>query len=136
MGKNGTVLEVSFDVLVTDEDIDDIMVSALEGGITYWADMAIVRGEKRVAMWGHEQIARGGELDIHVVEPFDRDNTEWYTLTKEKFLEGLKRWLKVPGTELAPLPHGECFGIDPGHIDGVAADEIIQYALFGEIVYA
>lgn len=35
MEKRGEIIEVSFNVLVTDEDIDDIMVSALEGGINH-----------------------------------------------------------------------------------------------------
>lgn len=133
--ETNSILNLNFSVLVTTEDIDDIMVSALEGGITYWANRAKVPEEKRVAEWGHEQIARDGELHIHVVEPFDQDDTEWYILTKEKFMEGLKRWLEVPGTELIPLPHGERLGVDTSQIDGAAADEIIQYALFGEVVY-
>lgn len=122
-------------LVITEDDVDDIMCSALEGGINYWCDTAKVPEEKRVARWGHEQIARDGELHIHVVEPFDQDDTEWYILTKEKFMEGLKRWMKAPGTELIPLPHGERLGIDTSQIDGAAADEIIQYALFGEVVY-
>ena len=52
MGKNGTILEVSFSVFVTDEDIDDIMVSALEGGITYWCQEAEVIGEHLGEGWG------------------------------------------------------------------------------------
>lgn len=45
MGLNN-VLNLSFGVVVTPEDIDDIMVSALEGGITYWANRAKVPEEK------------------------------------------------------------------------------------------
>lgn len=41
-----------------------------------------------MAEWEHEQIARGGELRIRVEEPFDDEDTEWYVLTKEKFLNG------------------------------------------------
>ena len=133
--ETNSIVNLNLSVLVTTEDIDDIMVSALEGGIAYWADRAKVPEKKRVSEWGHEQIARDGELHIHVVEPFDQDDTEWYILTKEKFMEGLKRWMKVPGAELIPLPHGERLGIDTSQIDGAAADEIIQYALFGEAVY-
>lgn len=51
MGLNN-VLNLSFSVVVTPEDIDDIMVSALEGGITHWANRAKVPEEKRVAEWG------------------------------------------------------------------------------------
>lgn len=43
------VLNLSFSVVVTAEDIDDIMVSALEGGITHWANRAKVPEEKRAA---------------------------------------------------------------------------------------
>lgn len=130
------VLEITIHVLVTQEDIDDIMVSALEGGINYWCDAAKVEEEDRVADWGHEQIARGGCLKIHVIEPFDDDDTEWYELTKEKFLSGLKRYLQTPGTEITTLPSGNHMGLDTGQIDANGADEIIQFALFGEVVYA
>lgn len=50
------------DVKLTVEDIDDIMVAALEGGINYWCSEADVVEERRCADWGHEQIARGGAL--------------------------------------------------------------------------
>lgn len=86
-------------VVVTEEDVDDIMCSALEGGITYWCDSARVQKDKRVASWGHEQIARGGELKIHVCEPFDDEDTEWYTLNKEKFMKGLEMYLHDPRYE-------------------------------------
>lgn len=63
-------------VIVTEEDVDDIMCSALEGGIVYWCNAAKVPADKMVASCGHEQIARGGELKIHVCEPFDDEDTE------------------------------------------------------------
>ena len=39
------VLSCALDVRVSNEDIDDIMVSALEGGINYWCRKAEVKGE-------------------------------------------------------------------------------------------
>lgn len=134
MGLNHA-LNISFRVIVTPEDIDDIMVSALEGGITYWANKAKVLEEKRVAEWGHEQIARDGELHIHVIEPFDQDDTEWYVLTKEKCLKGLEKYLKEPKySDCLEFVNHE-LRIDTCYVDADAADTIIQYALFGEIVY-
>ena len=59
------------DVKLTVEDIDDIMVAALEGGINYWCSEAEVVEERRCADWGHEQIARGGALVLHDVEDID-----------------------------------------------------------------
>ena len=130
------MITIEADVVVCPEDIDDIMVSALEGGINYWCDEARVQENKRVAEWGHEQIARGGSLMMHTIEPFDKDETEWYELTKEKFLQGLKMYLQDPDDRnVLDIDRGKLW-IDAGYIDGNAADEIIQYALFGEIVYA
>ena len=39
------VLRVNFNVVVSGEDIDDIMCSALEGGINYWCGKAEVDGK-------------------------------------------------------------------------------------------
>lgn len=55
-------LEVKFNVEVTNQDIDDIMCTALEGGITYWCRRAEVVGGKYLGEYAHEQISRGGEV--------------------------------------------------------------------------
>ena len=126
---------ISFSVVISPEDIDDIMATALEGGITYWADKAEVPEEKRVADWGHEQIARNGELLIHVIEPFDQDDAEWYTLTREKFLRGLEKYLKNPAYgNILEFIDGE-LEMDACYVDANVADAIVQYALFDEIIY-
>ena len=36
-------------VIVTEEDVDDIMCSALEGGVVYWCNAAKVPADKMVA---------------------------------------------------------------------------------------
>ena len=58
MEKKKFLVKAEIKVELTQQDIDDIMVAALEGGINYWAGEAEVIEEKRVADWGHEQIAR------------------------------------------------------------------------------
>lgn len=120
-------------VSLTQEDIDDIMVSALEGGITYWADEAVVEGEY-LGEYASEQISRGGKLKIHVIEPFDNEDTEWYELDREKFLKGFKRWIEDTDAQYGAV-NGDGT-VDCGRIDGGCADSIVQYALFDEIVYA
>lgn len=114
---------------LTTEDIDDIMVAALEGGINYWAGEAEVIEEKRVADWGHEQIARGGVLVIHDLE----DHDEKWELTLEKFLKGFKLWIENGGDEYGAVQKNG--RVDCGQIDAACADEIVQYGLFGEIVF-
>ena len=115
-------------VTLTTQNIDDIMVSALEGGINYWAGEAEVIEEKRVAYWGHGQIARGGALILHDIENPD----EVWELNLEKFLNGFKLWIEKGGDEYGAVEDGK---VDCCNIDAGCADEIIQYALFGEIVY-
>lgn len=115
-------------VKLTTEDIDDIMVSALEGGICYWASEAEVVEEKRCADWGHEQIARGGALIIHDVESDDK-----WELNLEKFLNGFKLWVESGGDEYDAIQDDGT--VDTGEIDADCADQIIQYALFGDLIF-
>ncbi len=119
-------------ITLTEEDIDDIMASALEGGITYWADEATVIGGY-LGQYASEQISHGGKLRIHVVESFDDEDTEWYELDRNKFLDGFKMWVEEGGDEYDAVDDNGT--VDCGCIDGCCADEIVQYALFGELVF-
>ena len=131
-------IKVEMYVTVTDEDIDDIMSCALEGGINYWCDGIKVVGEY-LGEYGSEQIARGGKLKVHLEEPFDDEDTETYELDKEKFLKGVEMYIKNPDKPYEIV----CFDtdvdgdltIDTCMVDADVADMIIQYALFGEIVF-
>lgn len=114
-------------VNLTTEDIDDIMVCALEGGVNYWIRDAEVVEEKRCADWGHEQIARGGALILHDAESEDK-----WELNLDNFLNGFKLWIENGGDHYGAVENGE---VDCCNIDAECADEIIQYALFGKLTY-
>lgn len=117
-------LEVKFNVEVTNQDIDDIMCTALEGGITYWCRKAEVVGGKYLGEYAHEQISRGGSLML-----YDVDSSDKWELTLDKFKQGLHQWIcKHPDM----IDDGE---IDTSSIDAWYVDEIIQYALFNDIVF-
>ena len=122
-------VKAEINVKLTQQDIDDIMVAALEGGINYWAGEAEVIEEKRVADWGHEQIARGGVLVIHDIE----DPDEKWELTLEKFLNGFKLWVEDGGDQYGAVQGSE---VDCCNIDAGCADAIIQYAIFGELMFS
>lgn len=128
MEKSKFTVKAEIEAKLTAQDIDDIMVSALEGGITYWACKAEVVEEKRCSDWGHEQIARGGALIIHDAESDDK-----WELTLEKFLNGVKLWLQNGDDRYHALQKGGT--LDTCVIDGEIADLIIQYALFGKVVF-
>ena len=109
---------------ISTQDIDDIMVTALEGGICYWCDEAEVVGDY-LGEYSSDQISRGGKLILH-----DAESSDKWELTREKFLAGLKMYVENGGADCVV---DEC--IDPAEIDADGADSIIQYALFGELVF-
>lgn len=110
-------------VKCTQENIDDIMSMALEGGITYWCGQAKVKG-KYLGDYGSEQISRGGTLYL-----YDNEDDSEYELTPEKFTAGLSLFLQENSSFIV---NGE---LDVCQMDAADADTIIQYALFREIVY-
>lgn len=123
------VINMELKLVVTQEDIDDIMVGALEGGITYWCSRVEVIGEY-LGEYASEQIARGGTLRLH-----DREENKDYDLTKEKFLKGVELWAKSPvGCNCLEQADGKLH-FDTCNADAIVCDAIIQYAIFGEIVY-
>lgn len=115
-------------VSLTQEDVDNIMVSALEGGINYWCRKAEVVEEQRCGDWGHEQIARGGALILHDAECSDK-----WKLNLKKFLKGVKLWIQNGDDRYGALQKDGT--LDTGEIDGEMADMIVQYALFNEVIY-
>lgn len=113
-------------VILKAEDIDDIMMAALDGGITYWCREAEVVGEYRGVL-ASEQISRGGTLRLH-----DAESSDVWELTRDKFIEGFKRWLEEGFVDTGVLVGGQ---IDTSEIDAYRADSIVQLALFGELVF-
>lgn len=116
---------------LTEEDIDDIMASALEGGVVYWADTAKVDGDY-LGEYASEQISRGGKLKFHLIEAFENDK-RWYVLDRDKFLKGFAMWIEACNDQYGVIDN--IGSVDCGNIDGCCADEIVQYALFGELVF-
>lgn len=123
-GKKYSVSAV-INFVVSDENIDDIMSAALDGGITYWCCKAEVVGEY-LGEYASEQISRGGTLKLYDIE--DGTVSE---LTLDKFLNGLRLWIENERAfELTDAGR-----LDVGQIDALAADAIIQYALFNDVIF-
>lgn len=120
-------VKVEIRVELTQQDIDDIMVAALEGGINYWCDEAAVEGGEYLGKYASDQISRGGTLLLH-----DTDEDAYRKLDLEKLLKGFKLWLENGGDQYGAVQGHE---VDCCNIDAGCADEIVQYALFGEVVY-
>lgn len=117
-------VSISLDVDLSQQDIDDIMVVALEGGINYGCREAEVVGEY-LGEYASDQISRGGALILH-----DAESAQTWELTLEKFLKGVKLYF-----EQGCHVNVEDNAIDTCDIDANDADCIIQFAVFGEVVF-
>lgn len=126
---DAVVLKLELEVVVTQEDIDDIMAGALEGGINYWCGEAEVVGNY-LGEYASEQISRGGQLILHDIE-----EDETYTLDREKFMKGLKMYFEKPHPYNILEEIDNRFVVDCCNADATVCDMIIQYALFDDIVF-
>lgn len=112
-------------VVLTGDDIDDIMSAALDGGINYWCSSAKIIGEY-LGEYASEQISRGGSIML-----FDSEAGISYILTLEKFLNGFAAACSK-GFENNWF-NGE--KVEVGHMDAIDAARVIQFGLFGELIY-
>lgn len=123
------LLDVDMQIKVTGEDVDEIMTWALEDGISYWCDKVKPIGDY-LGEYAHEQISRGGKLML-----YDFESEEKYCLDLEKLLNGVKLWAKNPvGSNCLEQIDGRLV-FDRCNLDAVVCDAIVQYALFGAVIY-
>lgn len=113
---------------VSTEAIMNICNVAFEGGIDHWCSNILLdtipvkfKGEVDFI---EEVIALGGSIKLT-----DKESEETYILTPDNFNSGLQLYLDENYTDL-DIP----FDLD--NLDADMADQIIQYALFGEMVFS
>ena len=121
---------------ITNQDISNLMVAALEGGINYWCGKVEMKKDKigggyeGVSLKDEEKleyasdiIGIGGTLILTDAENPD----EKWELNKEKFINGLKKTLEW----------GEygCVEELMNNHDAETADILIQFALFNKIIF-
>ena len=123
------IYEIEFkkSIWLTEEDITDIIITALEGGIGYWACLDNTGDEfenapkdEAVSETAARIILNNGTLVFEDAD--DYDSQARYELTLEKLLNGIEKYANENG-----------FDIDL--LDADMADAIVQYAIFCEIVY-
>lgn len=120
-------VEINKKYTVTPQDIDDIMVTALEGGINYWCRKAEVVGEY-LGEYASDQISRGGSLIL-----YDAESNDHWELNLEKLLCGIQKAIEDNWFyEYDWYVDGE---LDCCQIDAEVADTIVQLALFDDIVF-
>jgi hypothetical protein len=116
------------------QDINDIVIAAVEVGVNYWANIRRYR-------W-HDP-ATGEDLDEATVEvqDFEGDGA-WHLVGRAVVVRGLR---KLAGYHKDGAPHParqahfraiyHSLGTDNFDVDAEDADCIVQASLFGEVVY-
>jgi len=123
---------------ITDEEISDILTTAIEGGIGYWACLLnddpdwiaareIVKNRLQDTPCycdvGLELLKTGKAIKFE-----DEEDGTIHELTMEKLLQGCAVFAKEEGKSPSKM-------LADGDFDANDADMLIQYALFGEVIY-
>ena len=123
---NRVVVTADITITYTENDIDGIMVGAIEGGINYWAFVSahISRSKDRpegmpVSQWCTRLLLDGKSVFLKDKE----DPEELFELTLDKLRKGIQMNAKHYGTH------------DVEQMDAGDYDRIIQLALFDDIIY-
>ncbi len=118
-------IEITTKIELSNQEIDDLMVAALEGGINYWCGLATAKLVPEGVEYEYlsELIGKGGVIELTDAE----DENEKWDLNLNKFLNGVKEVCKIRG-----FYSGQ--DLIDNH-DAEVADMIIQFALFDEIVF-
>ena len=117
---------------ISDELIGDILCSAFEGGIIYWANNISCKDNKdmeKVGGWKHEYLTRTKKKDA-VMYIHDAETGEKYPITKKSIIDALQKMdspeYKYTNT-LERILYGDW--------DADDADIVVQTACFGKIVF-
>tara|TARA_Y100001938_G_scaffold133783_1_gene193499 strand:- start:4822 stop:5226 length:405 start_codon:yes stop_codon:yes gene_type:complete len=133
-------MKVNVTIELNVQDVMDLLCTAFEGGVSYWCES--VRGvggdtstlpEGRTKIqYEYEWLAIGGDLELGA-------DGEIHTLTPEGFEKGLQEWIDRNSAQVILITRIDGArrdtALDLGNIDAGDADNIIQYGLFGKLVY-
>jgi len=119
------------------EEINDLVVTALEGGINYWCRKAVMKlahpNNPDNKYWGiapefEDKIVYASDLIGYngVLVLYDAESSDNWELTLENMLKGIQMHCTNKKISVAEL-------LDDYDADD--ADAIVQYALFNEIVF-
>lgn len=134
MDKKIFPVEVARTIAITEEDIGDIICTALSGGINYWACLDNTKEEfdnkpsdVGVDEWTTKILLDGGTVTF---VDYDYEYYEEYQLTLEGLLYGIKLYVERGYDRLACFTGEE---VDLCNFDAECADVVIQLAIFNDV---
>jgi len=116
---------------ITEQDERDLLATAFEGGINYWAGKAEVISDPwpKGAEYASDVPSLGGRVELHYDDPHagdDGDFTGRYVITDKQLRQGIRKAAAHRGLTARRF-------LDEA--DAESADIAIQFMIFGEVVY-
>tara|TARA_R100001015_G_C4634182_1_gene200208 strand:- start:106 stop:525 length:420 start_codon:yes stop_codon:yes gene_type:complete len=138
-------MKVNIEVELSVQDMMDLLCTAFEGGVNYWVTSIFGEGgdtsklpEGRTKVeHEYEWLAIGGRLTIGW-KGEDLDNhfeLNHGFLYQRNLQRGLQHWIYRNSVQVYYDGARRDTALDLGNIDAGDADEIVQFALFGELVF-
>ena len=106
-----------------------IVVTAIEGGINYWADTKEYR-----LTWAHQQLTQATAL----IRDWEAPDGDWAKIDVDTIARGIGKVLEAEfslNKEMKDWIRNGTSENDSGNIDCWCADAIVQAAVLGELVY-
>ena len=122
---------------LSEETVRDIITTAIEGGINYWAGLDNSKQEYQDAIQRLKQKHEELYYESIVIELwnnhdsltlYDLDDDTRYTLSKDDFVKGCELYETHTGKSIVKA-------FDDSDFDANDADMIFQYAIFGEVIF-
>ena len=111
------VLEIPIKIKVTDKDLMDILSIAFEGGINYWC----------------KSYDRHGKFAFTL---YDAESDDKWNFDKDDLIRGIKQYILNSEDKWSILDtNNDEVYIEPAFIDAWIADDIIQYACMGRVIF-
>ena len=132
-------MKVNIEVELSVQDMMDLLCTAFEGGVNYWvASILGIGGDTSKLPDGrtkveheYEWLAVGGTLEVTIS---GEDKTVLY-LTQDFLQKGLQEWISRKPVQVYYDGARRDTALDLSIIDAGDADEIVQFALFGNLVF-
>ena len=132
-------MKVNIEVELSVQDMIDLLCTAFEGGVNYWVTSILGEGgdtgklpEGRTKIeHEYEWLAVGGSLKIG----YDDEERLYRYLDQDKLQKGLQQWIYRNSVQVYYDGALRDTALDLCNIHAGDADEIVQFALFGKLVF-
>lgn len=116
-------IQITTTIQISEQRVLDILTTAREGGIDYWADTRHTK--------------RNEQHDVISFECVDNedDAAEWVEVNSDTIVKGITLLLNGNKEHHTSL-RCELLKGEDGDYDAGGADVIVQYGLFGELVFS